>query len=183
MEEIWKDVENYEGLFQVSNFGRVRSMNKILELCDGRVRRVKGKILKTSIIRGYECITFYHNNKSKTFKVHRLVAQAFIPNPKDFPQVNHIDENKLNNLVNNLEWCTAKYNNDYSNIAERWHKTGTAASKKVVLQYDTTGKVIAEFESASEAARRIGKPHGRSSICKCCNGDLKSYNGFIWKWK
>ena len=162
MEEIWKDVENYEGLFQVSNFGRVRSMNKILELCDDRVRRVKGKILKTSIIRGYECITFYHNNKSKTFKVHRLVAQAFIPNPKNLPQVNHIDENKLNNLVSNLEWCTAKYNNDYSNIAERWHKTGTAAS---------------------EAARRIGKPQGRSSICKCCNGNLKSYNGFIWKWK
>lgn len=181
--EVWKDIIGYEGLYQVSNLGRVRSYDKVIKMSDGRVRHDKGRLLKTSIVRNYKCITLYHNNKSKSFKIHRLVATAFIPNPYDLPQVNHIDEDKLNNRIENLEWVTALENNKHSNIANRWHSCGTEASKKPVLQYDLLGNLVAEYESASEAARKIGKLQGRSSICKCCNGTQKKYLNSLWRWK
>lgn len=181
--EKWVDIVGYESLYQISSLGRVRSCDKTIEMVDGRMRHDKGKLLKTSIVRNYECITLYHNSKSKSFKVHRLVASAFIPNTHNLPQVNHIDENKLNNRVGNLEWVTALENNRHSNIAARWLSCGTEASKKPVLQYDLLGSLVDEYESASEAARQIGKPQGRSSICKCCNGTQKKYSNFIWRWK
>lgn len=133
MDEIWKDIKDYEGLYQVSNLGRVRSLDKIVIRTDGKNRHQKGKILKLQISKyGYNVITLWNNNVSKQFKVHRLVAMAFIPNPNNLPQVNHIDEDKLNNKIDNLEWCTALENNRHSNIAERRHLVGTEASKKPV---------------------------------------------------
>ena len=183
MEEIWKDIKGYEGLYQVSNLGRVKSLDKIIVTIDRKNRCQKGKILKLQISKyGYNVITLWNNNISKQFKVHRLVAIAFIPNPNNLPQINHIDEDKLNNKIDNLEWCTALENNHHSNIAKRRHLAGTEASKKPVSQYEINGTLVANYESASEASRKIGKPQGRSSICKCCNGQLNTYNGYIWKW-
>lgn len=105
--EEWKDIPDYEGKYQVSNMGRVKSLNY--------ARRKQVKVLRPGIekTRGYLSVTLLKDGKQKTKPVHRLVAIAFIPNPNDLPQVNHKDENKLNNCVDNLEWCNAKYNCNY----------------------------------------------------------------------
>ena len=106
--EIWKDIKGYENLYQVSNWGRVKSLqyNNI-------------KILKPRNIQGYQCVILYKYNLHKEYKIHRLVAEAFIYNPYNLPQVNHKDENKANNKVHNLEWCTAKYNVNYGTARDR----------------------------------------------------------------
>lgn len=114
-EEIWKDIEGYEGIYQVSNLGNVRVLDRIVNSAiknNDKVKR-KGQILKQYNKRGYLQVTLTVSNKRKYFNVHRLVAQAFIPNPNNLPQVNHRDENPKNNCVNNLEWCSAKYNANY----------------------------------------------------------------------
>jgi len=108
VEEVWKDIEGYEGLYQVSNLGRVRSFHGDSE-----------KIMKQTLQKGYLRITLLKNKKQKRFLSHRLVAQAFIPNPENKPQVNHIDEDKTNNRVDNLNWMTSKENNDWGTRKSR----------------------------------------------------------------
>lgn len=164
MIEIWKDIKQYENIYQVSNLGRIKSL-----LFN------KEKLLKTRIhSKGYELV----NLKGKTFKVHRLVAQAFIPNTNNYNEINHKDENKLNNCVNNLEWCNRKYNCNYGslpkNVANRF-------SKKIVLIDEMSKyKPIVVFPSAMEAERLMNIDH--SSIIKCCKGKIKQAGGFIWKY-
>lgn len=115
MQEIWKDIPNYEGLYQVSNLGRVKVLDRYVNsgIKDNNKVKRKEQILKQYMKRGYFQVTLIHNNQRHYFNVHRLVAIAFIPNPNKYPQVNHKDENKLNNFVDNLEWCDAKYNCNY----------------------------------------------------------------------
>lgn len=111
MEEIWKDIEGYEGLYQISNLGRVKSFG------NGSKSRWYGKeriLSATNDSKGYKQIKLTNKKERKTFKVHRLVAQAFIPNPYNLPQINHKDEVKSNNRADNLEWCDNQYNCDYS---------------------------------------------------------------------
>ena len=118
MIEEWRPVVGYEGLYEVSNTGRVRSLDRFY------YRLHKGKVLSPAKDRyGYLTVTLNYNGKSKTIKIHRLVAQAFIENPDNLPQVNNIDEDKSNNSVENLEWCTAKYNNKYGTRLERFINT------------------------------------------------------------
>lgn len=107
MKEIWKDVKGYEGKYQISNLGRVKSLNY--------ARRKQVRILRPGIQKktGYISVSLLKEGKQKTKTIHRLVAEAFIPNPKNLKQINHKDENKQNNCVNNLEWCSAKYNSNY----------------------------------------------------------------------
>lgn len=111
MEEVWKDIKGYEGKYQVSNLGRIKSLSY----------RNTGisKILVPKINKGYYEIGLYLNGIRKMFFVHRLVALTFIPNPNNLPQINHIDEDKTNNCVDNLEWCTQAYNNIYGTRLER----------------------------------------------------------------
>ena len=114
--EEWKNVIGYEGLYEVSSYGRVRSLNRYVEYSNGRICLHKGKVLSPAKNRyGYLVVVLSCNEKRKTITVHRLVAQAFIPNPDDLLEVNHKDEDKTNNNVTNLEWCTAKYNSNYGN--------------------------------------------------------------------
>ena len=115
MKEIWKDIEGYENKYQISNLGRVKAL-------DYR-RTKKEKILDSRNNKGYKAIALWNNSKRKVFLIHRLVANAFIPNPNKFPQINHKDENKLNNCVDNLEWCTQFYNNIYGTRLQRVSKT------------------------------------------------------------
>ena len=120
MIEEWRQIPGYEGLYEVSSYGRVRSLNRYVKSSFGAYRLHKGKVLSQAIRPdGYLVVSL----QEKMFRVHRLVAQAFISNPQGLPQVNHIDENKSNNSVDNLEWCDSKYNNNYGTARERQRST------------------------------------------------------------
>ena len=163
MMEIWRDIEGYKGLYQVSNKGRVKSLYKGSE-----------RILRPGIeSSGYYNIILCNDSVRKTFRLHRLVAEAFIPNPYNKPQVNHKDENKKNNCVENLEWCDRVYNINYGTRNER-------ISRKI-LQYSRSGEFIREWPSALEVERILGIAN--SHIIACCKDKRKSAGGFIWKYK
>ena len=142
MEEIWKDIKGYEGLYQVSNLGRVKSLGRWVYK-EYRGKRWQGeKILKQIKNKfGYLRVYLYKNRKAKCYAIHRLVAQVFIPNPYNLPQVNHKDEDKSNNRVDNLEWCTSFYNNEYGTRKKRWYETriknGTMDPKNIGIKVKT----------------------------------------------
>lgn len=166
MKEIWKPIKDFEGHYQVSNFGRVKSIKFGKEI-----------ILKQNIRRGYYYVGLSKNGKVKYFQVHRLVAEAFLPNTDNLPQVNHKDENKLNNNVDNLEFCDNKYNSNFGTRNERISKRHS----KPVLQYTLDSQFVREWESATQAEREGGFVSG--SIAACCRGKLKKHHNFIFKYK
>ena len=175
--EYWKPVVGYEGLYEVSNYGRIKSFDTYRKGNNGSIRCCKGRILKLRTDKdGYFKVVLYKNNKPKTFTVHRLVAEAFLPNPDNLPCVNHKDECKTNNNVNNLEWCNIKYN---INFGTRNEKVSKKLSKPV-LQYTLDGQFVREWPSTMECGRN-GFNHG--AVAACCRGELKKYKGFIWKYK
>ena len=178
MKEIWKDIKDYEGLYQVSNLSRVRSLERWEMLKNGYSRYRKGRILKTHIDKyGYERVMLYKDGKQKLKQVHRLVAEAFLPNPDNLPQVNHKDENPLNNVVSNLEWCNSKYNINFGTRNER------VAEKlsKPVLQYTLDGEFVREWDSAIQAEREGG--FNNRHIISVCKGKRPHHKGYIWKYK
>ena len=166
MNEEWRDIEGYEGLYQISNLGRVRSLN-----CRGHKGCI-GILTPRLDGKGYEMVALYKEGKARNIKVHRLVAQAFIPNPNNYPQVNHKDENKTNNDVKNLEWCTNEYNHNYGTRNER---VGKSLSKKVICI--TTGEI---FNSMREACRKYNISVG--SMTECCQGKRKTVGGYKWEY-
>ena len=165
--EIWKPVIGYEGLYKISNMGRVKS-----------IKFNKEKILFLQKDKyGYLRVGLRKMGKLKNYFVHRLVAEAFIPNPNNLPIVNHKDENKQNNCVENLEWCTVKYNNSYgSAIFKRKEKL-----KKTIVQYTLTNTPIKEWRSAKDIEMELGLSH--QLIGRCCLNKCKSAYGYIWKYK
>ena len=189
MKEEWKDIKGYEGLYQISNLGRIKSLNYN--------RTKKEKILSNSTNRkGYLFVILYKNGKKKSFKVHRLVAIHFIENPNNYFQVNHKDENKSNNRVDNLEWCTQEYNLNYGTrnkrISEKMkgYKHIKETKKKISekmkgkhegskhpssrkVQCITTGK---KFNCIKDAGEYYGLSQSitDAGITKCCQGKLKS---------
>ena len=168
--EYWKTVVGYEGHYQVSNFGRVKSIKFGKEI-----------ILKPRKDRyGYLQLNLWKNNKLKRCRIHRLVAEAFIPNPNNYTCVNHKDENKLNNSVSNLEWCTYKYNSNYGTAIQRTsQKRINGKCSKKVYQYTLDGQFVREWDSIRECGRNGFNP---TCICMCCKGKQKYHKGFIWKY-
>ena len=177
--EIWKDIKNYEGLYQVSNLGRVRSLDHIRKngKKENQIYLSKGRILKAAVQKkgGYVFVVLSKDGKTKGYRVHRLVADAFIDNPNNYRCVNHKDENKTNNNVNNLEWCTHKYNNNYGTKPLRIAK----ANSKKVNQYDLEGNFIKQWNSTMDIERHLKIKN--SYISACCRGKReKAYN---YKWR
>jgi len=187
-QEIWKDIAGYEGIYQVSNMGRVKSLDRL----DRLGRRTYGCIrIPSKGKTGYLNVNL-RNGYEKRFYIHRLVAEAFIPNPENLPCINHRDEDKENNSIDNLEWCSHKYNNshgtridricandEYKNSRDR--STRKAADKcfKPVLQFDKSGNFICKYESGVAAATETGI--STALISQCCLGKIKTAKGYIWK--
>ena len=165
--EIWKDVAGYEGFYQVSNKGNVRSVARK----DSIGRKCGGRMLKLGYDgKGYRQLSLYKNGKAKTKSVHRIVAEAFIPNPKGFLEINHKDENKSNNEFSNLEWCTREYNINYGTRTEK-------VSKKVRAVNIETGEVFT-FNSIREAGR---KGYVRQHVSKACLGVYNAGGGNLYR--
>lgn len=195
MEEIWKNVKGYEGLYQVSNYGRIKSLGRYI------TRNRYGKTYRTwqkeniktptKNNKGYFTIKLSKDNIDYSPKIHRLVAITFeLPLPEhlkwhdyDELEVNHKDEDKSNNRIDNLEWCTHDYNCNYGTRNERHslYMTNNKLFSKTVLQYTKDGQFIAEYPSMMEASRKTGI--NNSCICMCCSGKRNSTGGFIWKYK
>ena len=169
--EIWKPIKDYEGLYMVSNWGRVKSIKFGKEI-----------ILKQwTSSNGYSQVNLCKNGKVKNYKVHRLVAEAFLDNTDNLPEVNHKDEDKQNNNVENLEWCSAKYNSNFGTRNERITKKMTNGKlSKPVLQYTMDGKFVKEWPSTMQAEREGG--FNNRQISACCRGKRKTHKGFIWKY-
>lgn len=183
MEEIWKDVVGYEEYYQVSNLGRVRSKDRMTNTWHGLVKK-KGKLMSICIGScGYKMVPLSIKGKSHPVLLHRLIAKTFIPNPNNFPYVNHKDENPLNNSIDNLEWCTAKYNINYGTCIERRNKTMRENCKlsKTTLQYNLNGELLNKWKSTMEIERTLG--YSNKSISACCIGKQKTAYGYIWKYK
>lgn len=190
-QEIWKDIENYEGYYQISNLGRVKSLERYKKIKTKKVL-LKERIMKPHKQYGksdneYLDIILYKNGKSERFYVHRLVAKAFIPNPENKNQVNHKDKNKQNNNVYNLEWCTQNENvkHSYTFPDRKRNKAlyGVVGfdnkTSKPVKQYDLDGNFIKEWGSARQASINLGIDY--ATIKKVRRGIGKTAGGFIWK--
>ena len=185
MNEIWKDIEGYEGLYQVSNLGRVRSLNRITNGKFGNRSLClrKGRILKPRKISLYTGVYLSKNGHVKNYTIHRLVAQAFIPNPQNKLEVNHIDGNKLNNKVDNLEWATRSENEQHA-YRTGLNKIRNGKDNKIskrILQIDiNTNKIINVFYGTGDIKRKYG--YSSSPIIRCCNKQRKTAYKFIWKY-
>lgn len=182
--EEWRDVVGFEGVYKVSNFGRVMSVERVVPCgCKNKVFKAQLLTPQKFVRKNYAPRLYVHfnvNGRTKNFYIHRLVAEAFIPNPNNLPQVNHKDENPMNNHVDNLEWCTVLYNLSYKDGYARRSETRKRTYKRV-LQLDNDGNVVKEWESAIAAARGIGCALG--SVSRVINGFRKSTRGYKFVWK
>lgn len=175
--ERFKDIEGYEGLYQISNLGNVKSLNY------GRTG--EEKLLKPAKKdNGYLFIGLHKNGNVKFFLIHRLVALAFIPNPLYLKEINHINEDKTDNCVNNLEWISHKDNMKYGTRIvkelETKSKKGSVNAEKPVVQYTKNMIEVGRYKSLSEASRQTNISD--NCIGSCCRGKLKSCGGYIWKY-
>lgn len=178
MKEEWRAVPGYEGLYEVSNMGRVRSLPRVIVYKDGRSRFDKGRVLSMSGGKNYRLVTL----GSRNIPVHRIVAEVFVPNPNNLPIVNHINEARWDNRADNLEWCTQRHNLTCGNVQVKCSK-GYLHLKKEVEQRDINGNLLNTFNSMGEAARSVGLSVG--NICMCCKEPdrHKTAGGYKWNYK
>ena len=175
--EIWRDIEGYEGLYRVSDQGRVKSLERKIPIWHGGERIQKERILKPVVRHdGYMEVNLCAGGKTKTLKVHRLVCQAFHDNQYNKSDVNHINEDKADNRACNLEWCTRKENINHGSHNERSGKTRS----KPVGQYTLDGELVKIWQSTNEVERQAG--FSRSNISQAANGNRKTAYGFRWKY-
>lgn len=173
--EIWKNVDGYENIYEVSNKGNIR-----------RIGKEKNRKLNMNRD-GYLLVNLYKNGVSKRLLVHRLVAKAFLPNPNNLPQVNHKDGAKSNNHIENLEWCTASENiiHTYQKLNRKGlsinqKRLEESPNAKAINQYDLKGNFIKRWGCIKEATIQMKISNGM--ISKCCNNKRKTAGGYIWKF-
>lgn len=186
MKEVWKDVVGWEGLYMVSNLGRIRANQRVVRTKGGSLKINREKILRQKQTKyGYMevCLQEKETKRHQFVFVHRLVAESFIKNPNGFPFINHIDECKTNNNIDNLEWCTAKYNCNYGTRIERQiiSQRNNHPNCKKVLCMSLDGKEIHTYNSLSSAARAMGVDKTRLS--RICNGHSGAVTSCGYKWK
>jgi hypothetical protein len=178
-EEIWKPIKGYEKSYLISNYGRVKSLDRIAITVDGVMRHYKGKILSTTPNkhRGYVAVKLSDSNRriSEVIDVHRLVALHFLPNPNNLPVVNHRDCKRSNSHVDNLQWVTVSENLTYKGA----HLRAGESRKKKVFQYSMDGEYIRSYSWASEAAQDGFYPN---CITQACCGFKPHYRGFKWTY-
>lgn len=179
--EEWRPIKGYEGLYEVSNMGNVRSLDRVgyQRHWQGGLSRYfhKGHILKPhKRSNGYMCITLKKDGQKITHNIHRLVAISFIPKPNGKDCINHLDANPQNNDVSNLEWCTQSENIQYAYD----HGTKTPPHQKKVGQYDFDGNLIKIWNSQTEPEKALGI--FQANIYKVCNGKRKQAGGYIWRY-
>jgi len=192
--EEWKPVKGFEGLYEVSNYGRIKFLSR-----SGRTDFIK-RIISSKTRCNYWRVSIYHNGICKQYAVHRLVAIAFIPNPNNLPQVNHKDENKLNPIASNLEWCDQKYNSRYGTMPERMRRHmirrrnegynipkvvggrgGIGGRKPITIyQYRTDGEYISSYKSQKEACK--ANNISTSNINDALKGRVGTAGGFVWSY-
>lgn len=188
MEEIWKDVPGYEGRYAVSTFGMVKSYDGFRKINHGALQPFKGRILNATSNKLYHAVMFTENGKMKNVRVHQWVAKTFIPNPNNYKEINHIDGNKRNNRIENLEWCTRQENNQHmyrvglAKPVKSWLGRINEPDRSLpIIQYDLNGIIIKEWPSTAEVKRQLG--FNKTNIGYCANGKYKQAYGFIWKRK
>ncbi len=195
MKECWKAIPNYEGLYEASDMGRIRSVSRMVKRNGDTKKTLCGRVLVIQTQgNGYKCVTLSKNGCVRTYRVHRLVATTFIPNPQGLPEVNHINENKADNSVSNLEWITHVGNIKHGTQIERSHKNrdckgvnnGMFGRKgklspvsKRVAQITLQGDMIATYDSLREAAKAIGRTP--NSITNAIIGRTSHCCGYQWK--
>ena len=165
--EVWKDIDGFEGLYQVSNFGNVRGMKRKINL-------------HPETDRGYNRVCLSKNGKLKHYFLHRLVAFAFVSNPFGYTEINHKDENPQNNAAENLEWCCHKYNMNFGTRTKRASASRTGKGR-VICQYSLSGKFIKQWSAAMEVQRTLNINH--SHVIRCCRGFRPTAGGFRWEYK
>ena len=197
---MWKDIKGYEGIYQISDTGQVRSLSRYVK-CRNGVREVKSKILTpVNVGGGYKQVSLCQHSKCKRALLHRLIAEAFIPNPDNLPCINHKDGNPSNNAIDNLEWCTYGYNSNYYICKERqrlhmleryqndtkflddckkrldkWHNR----CKKKVCQIDLNNNLVKIWDSTTATAKDGFIPN---DVGQCANHKRNTHHGFKWVW-
>ena len=176
--EVWKPVRGYEKYYEVSNLGRIKSTDRLTVFKDGRKRTFYGKVLTIRTVNnsGYLTVGLHDSGKTRTFLVHRIVAEAFIDNPDGMVEVNHIDQNKLNNSAANLEGCTHRENVNHGDEIER----GAKKQRRAFKQLDRDGNLIKVWQGFKQMQRETG--YQRASVYRCCIGQRESYQGYKWEY-
>lgn len=185
--EDWKDVPEYEGIYMVSNKGRIKSLLRVIKQ-ENYERSIKERIMKLSNEKGYHRVMLSKNGKNRRFFVHQLVAMAFIPNPKNHKIINHKNGIRNDNVPHNLEWCTYSHNerHAYKVLGKKPNKTALGKTgkrcvfSKSVSKYDMSGNFIQRYESGRIAS--IENKICHTGICACARGERKTAGGFKWKY-
>ena len=191
MDEQWRDIAGYEGYYKISSCGRVMSVERIIQDRFGMKSpyRIPQKILKPKRSQtGYLFVHLARDGRAKPHRIHRLVAEAFIPNPDGLPTINHKDENKENNHVENLEWCSIAYNNSYGT---RLQRTATQPHNHAVVMLDMNGKQLRRFQSVNEAARHfiaegisvVSKKVTANNIRGVCSHRYGHHTAYGYRWE
>lgn len=186
MEEIWKDIPNFEGLYQASNWGRIKSLKKDVIKKNQGCHHYKERILKGwNHNTGYLAVTL----NGKKYLVHRIVAMTFIENPNNYPIINHIDGNKKNNKIENLEWCTYEHNLHEAIklglIHIKYNSKENRIRAKKLNQYNLNGTLIKTYDCSTDAEAELKSKNikvNAKNIRNVCNGIRKTAGGYIWRY-